>query len=255
MAYNQVFARIAVGGLALAVVGCQSSDTGEPVATRTSTETAAATCKDVEGAGSDSLATYRTKGNPLVGDVDADGTDDRVTLRIGQTLPPRCRHLLVVQTAGGATATAAVPPLPWPGTDPQLLLLVELDGRPGVEPVIAMSPAGVYRPGAVFTLSQGELARMRLERTLVPELFPFYDEFPAGSDCAGQPGTIVVTHSQIAEEGDRYWDVTRTMYRATGARFRLVRDERFQVEVGPEALRRWPEVRGAPFLHCQDRVG
>jgi hypothetical protein len=243
---------VVLGGfVGAAVLGCQR-DKGEQTATRTSPET---TCEWAEGVGPAAPASYRTKGKKLVGDVDGDGTADRVTLRVDKTRPARCRHLLVVQITGGMAAIATVPPLPWPGTDPQLLLLVEIDGRPGLEPVITLSPSAVYRPGAVFTLSEGVLLRMQLERAPVPELFPFYDEFPAGVDCAGQPGTIVVTQGRLADEGDRRWDITRSFYRAAGARFALVRGERFQVEVGREPRRRWPEVRGDPFLRCGERVG
>jgi len=76
----------------------------------------------------------------------------------------------------------------------------------------------------------------------------------AGTDCAGRPGTIVVTHSRIADGGDRFFEVTRSFYRAAGTRFAFVRAERFLVDVGSEAGRRWPEVRGDPFLRCPDRV-
>ena len=140
-------------------------------------------------------STYRTKGKALVGDVNADGAGDRVMLRLDAKRPARCRHLVVVQLEGGRTVAATVPPLGWPGGNPQLLLLAEIDGRPGLEPVITLSPANVYRPGMVFTLSRGELLRMRLEQATAPEHFPLYDEFPAGVDCAGRPGTIVVTRS------------------------------------------------------------
>ena len=205
--------------------------------------------------GSDSPASYRTKGKALVGDVNADGTGDRVTLRVKEGRPARCRHLLVVQITGGGTAVEPLPPLAWPGTDPQLLLLAQVDGRPGLEPVVAMSSAAaVYRPGAVFTLRHGKLLRMQLERMPVPELFPLDDEFPAGVDCAGRPGTIVVTQSRIAAGGDTHWDVTRTFYRVAEARFGFIRIERFKVEVGSAAGQRWPEVRGAPFSRCPERV-
>jgi hypothetical protein len=227
--------------IAITVLGCRNGDTAPTVV--------GATCD-----GSDTAATYRTKGRALVGDLDADGTPDRVMLRVDKTRPARCRHLLVAELAGEATAVARVPPLPWPGTDPQLLLLAEIDGHPGLEPVVAMSPAAVYRPGAVFTIRRGELVRMRLEKAFGPGLFPFSDEFPAGVDCAGQPGTIVVTQSRIADVGDARWDVTRSFHRAAGTRFSRVRDEHFQVDVGPEARQRWPEVRGDPFRRCPDRV-
>jgi hypothetical protein len=249
---------VTIGGfLAVAVLGCEHSDTEEPVATRTSPKAAlpeVATCEGVEGRGSDPPASYRTKGKELVGDVDADGAGDRVTLRVDERRPARCRHLLVTELTAAGTAVATVPPLPWPGTDPQLLLLVEIDGRPGLEPVITLSPKAVYRPGAVFTLRDRTLSRMRVEGLPVAELIPFYDEFPAGVDCGEQPGAIVVTQGLIADEGDGRWDITRSFYRAAGVRFDLVREERFHVEVGPEARRRWPEVRGDPFLTCPNRV-
>jgi len=252
---------VTLGGfLAIAVLGCEGTDTAEPLTTQTSPEATAATpnlatCEGVEGVRSDPPATYRTKGKALVGDVDADGTGDRVTLRVDETRPPRCRHLLVVEVTAGKPAVTTVPPLPWPGTDPQLLRLAEIDGRPGLEPVITLSPEAVYRPGAVFTLRDRTLSRMRVEGLPVAELIPFYDEFPAGVDCAGRPGTIVVTQGRITDGGDRRWDITRSFYREAGLRFDLVREEQFQVEVGPEARQRWPEVRGNPFLGCSQRVG
>ena len=98
---------------------------------------------------------------------------------------------------------------------------------------------------------------MRLAGGETPTLFPFYDEFPAGVDCAREPGTIVVTLGDLAEGGtdDSHWDVARSVWRADEIRFEPVRVERFRVEVGPEAERRWPEVRGNPFLSCAGRIG
>jgi hypothetical protein len=231
---------ILVGFVAMACLGCRHANSTPAVV--------AATCERSD------LTAYRAAGKPLTGDVDAVGAPDRVTLRVDAKRPARCRYLLVAELAAEATAVARVTPLAWPGTDPRLLLLAEIDGRPGLEPVVAMSPAAVYRPGANFTLRQGGLVRMRLDHAPVAGLFPFYDELPAGVDCAGQPGTIVVTQSRIADRGDRYWEVTRSFYRAAGVRFALVRNVRLEVEAGDEARRRWPEVRGDPFLRCPDRV-
>jgi hypothetical protein len=202
----------------------------------------------------DLAAGYQTKGKALVGDVDGDSRADRVTLRVDRQRPRRCRHLLVVRTRKGTTVSARVKPLPWPGTDPRLLLLAEIDGRAGLEPVLALtSPAAVYRPGAVFTKRHGKLARMRLGATRPSDLFPFYDEFPSGVDCAAEPGTIIATSANVADN-DAYWDIKRSLYRRAGIRVELVREERFQVKLGPEAKRRWPELRGDPFLSCPRRV-
>lgn len=69
-------------------------------------------------------------------------------------------------------------PLDWLGTNPELVLLAEIDGRSGLEPAVALSPIKAYEPGAVFTMRAGELMRMRLSGRAPGELFPFDDEFP-----------------------------------------------------------------------------
>jgi hypothetical protein len=184
-----------------------------------------------------SLAGYRIKGDALRGDVDGDGAKDRVTLRVDRKRPRACRHVLVA-----GSMVAPVEPLPWPGTDPRLLLLAEIDGRAGVETVVTMSPAAVYRPGAVFTARGGALARMRLEGGRPADLFPLADEFPSGVDCKGAPGTIVVTFGDVGDP-DSHYDVQRTVYEASGVRFERRRSERLRVEVGSEE-------RGAPFRSC-----
>ena len=251
----------AVGCLAtVLVLGCGRSDQAAPdpaaVTPPTTTVSEAPTCDEIVSGSSDLPATYRVKGKELVGDVDGDGRDDRVSLREDEERPRRCGSVLVVESAAGHASVAPVAPLPWPGTDPDLLLLAEIDGRSGVEPVIALSPAAVYQPGAVFTMGDGRLTRMRLLGTDADDLFPFYDEFPAGVDCAAEPGTLVVTFGDLAGGGmdDRHWEITRTLFRAAGSAFERVRDRELLVEVGPEAGRRWPEVRGDPFRTCGSRV-
>lgn len=252
---------VAVSGAAAAlVVGCASADTAAPTSSRpisneaTTTTRELPTCERVERGESD-LAAYQVKGKELWGDVDADGTEDRVTLRVAEVTERSCRYLLVVELPAGDAPTASVDPLPWPGTDPKLLLLAEIDGRRGVEPVVALSPLAVYRPGLVFTMRNGELAQMRLEEEGVMGLFPFYDEFPAGVDCAGEPGTIVVTLGRLKGADDSHWHVTRTVYRAAGINFEPVGEERLTMEVGPEAEQRWPEIEDDPFRTCAGRVG
>src|SRR5918996_1756174 len=258
---------VVVGGVAtFLMLSCQHSETAAPAPPSTSpaatpavttTTPSSPTCEGIEPAESDLLATYRTKGKELAGDVDGDGKPERVTLRADEKRPARCRYLVVVEFPTGSAIAAPVKPLSWPGTDPKLLLLTEIDGRPGVEPVIALSPAAVYRPGAVFTLGHEKLLRMRLQGVDPGELFPFYDEFPAGVDCAGVRGTIVVTFGDLAENGrdDRHWDITRSVYRAAGRLFELVGEQEFRIDVGPKAQQRWPELGGDPFPSCPERVG
>lgn len=236
--------------------GCGNSESAVPTSEPTSSERTSEptpTCSEVEGA--DLPATYRAKGEELVGDVDGDHVEDRVTLRVDEPRPAACRYVLVAELAAGTTV-APVEPLDWPGTDPELLLLAQVDGRSGLEPAVSLSPMNVYEPGAVFTVRDGELERMRLDGTSHGDLFPFDDEFPAGVDCAGEPGAIVVTFGGLADGGtnDRYWDVERSFFRAAGVRFELLRREEFRVEVGPETPVQWPELQGDPFVSCPDRV-
>jgi hypothetical protein len=254
-------ALVAVSGAAAALlVGCSGADTAAPTSSGPISDRAATTtrdlptCERIEGGESD-LAAYQVKGKELSGDVDGDGTEDRVTLRVAETTERSCRFLLVVELPAGDAPTAPVDPLPWPGTDPKLLLLAEIDGRRGVEPVVALSPRAVYRPGLVFTMRDGELAQMRLEEEGVMGLFPFYDEFPAGVDCAEEPGTIVVTLGRLQGADDSRWHVTRTVYRVAGTNFEPIGDERLTLEVGPEAEQRWPEIGDDPFRTCAGRVG
>lgn len=107
-------------------------------------------------------------------------------------------------------------------------------------------------------LRNGKLVRMRfeVEANLPDGLFPFDDEFPAGVDCAPEPGRIVVTFGKLAEGGtdDSRFEITRSLYRAVGVRFDVVRRARFRIGTDPAATRRWPELRGDPFISCSDRV-
>jgi hypothetical protein len=191
--------------------------------------------------GSDKTTSVASCARELAGDVDGDGSEDRVQL---------CGDQLVVEGIESAT----IEPLGWPGTNLHLLLLSEIDGQPGLETVVAMSPANAYEPGAVYTVRDGELARMEFEGAAVPWLVPLDDEFPAGVDCAGPPGRIVVTIGAFPREGNGHWEITRSFLRAAGTRFELIRQVRSQVDVGPDAERRWPELGGHPFRSCPAAV-
>jgi hypothetical protein len=167
--------------------------------------------------------------------------------------------VVVVEPAVGELMASVVEPLDWPSTDPKLLLLADIDGRPGLEPVIALSPGAVFRPGAVFTVLEGGLVRMRLrgnDSGSLPNLFPFYDEFPTGVDCADSSGEIVVTVSQFAPQGDdSVFGITRILYRADRTSFRLVDQKEFVVDCcNEEAKQRWPETADDPFRSCPGRV-
>jgi hypothetical protein len=239
--------------------GCESGEHSRLRAQRDPMPAPADTCEGVKEAGTELPADFRVTGRGLAGDVDGDRRPDRVTLRESVHRPEACRRAVVVEPAVGEIMAALVGPLDWPSADPKILLLADIDGRPGLEPVVALSPGAVFRPGAVFTVSAGHLARMRMNGEDLgshSNLFPFYDEFPTGVDCTDSSGEIVVTVSQFAPQGDdSVFGVTRTFYRPDRATFRSVDQEEFVVDCcNEEAKQRWPETADDPFRSCPGRV-
>jgi hypothetical protein len=215
-------------------------------------------CQEVNEGGSDLPADFRVAGRALAGDVTGDGRVDRVTLRTSERRPRKCRSALVVESGAGKSMAVVVDPLDWPSRDPKLLLLAQIEGRPGLETVVALSPGAVFRPGGVFTVADGKLIRMRLggKDSGTQRLFPFYDEFPTGVDCTDLPREIVVTVSQFApRRDDSVFGITRTFYRPEGATFWPKGRKRLVVDCcNEEAKRRWPETADDPFRSCPDLV-
>jgi hypothetical protein len=198
--------------------------------------------------------TYRRVGRAIESDVTGDGRSDRTSVFGDEGRPPRCRYFLVVEHPGGATFVAPITPIDWMPDVPSLLMTVQTDGEAGAEMVVDFGgPMHPHRTGQVFSFDDGSLVQMRTERSEVgfPMLFPLGGEFAAGVDCAGEPGTIVITVGAFADGGndDRHYDITRTFYRAEGAVFVETREENYTVEVGTED-ERWPELADDPFRSC-----
>ena len=245
---------------ALLLSACDADQSRAPLVAPSSTSDQESTCDITEGQ-IDPPADFEAKGKELDGDVTGDGQPERITLRDSAKRPEACRRMIVVELEGGDTMTALLEPLDWPSPDPKLRLLAEINGRAGLEVVVALSPApAVSRSGAVFTVVRTELALMRLGGKGAgpdPHLLPFYDEFPAGVDCTDPPGQIVVTGSIFAPRGDdSEFGITRTFYRAEGTAFQPIDEENLFVDCcNEEASRRWPETADDPFRSCPDRVG
>jgi hypothetical protein len=208
---------------------------------------------------------YLPLGKPLGGDMTGDGTADRATILGDEERPPRCRYFLRVEDPEGADSHAPIEGFSIRVRDlpdvPALLMAVEIDGEPGLEVVVDFGgPMHPHRSGQIFTFDGGSLVAMRTERPQfeggIPIFFPLHGEDPASVDCAGEPGTIVVTTGSFADGGndDRHYDITRTFYRASGALFVETDRESYTVEVGSE-VQRWPEVADDPFRSCPGRVG
>ena len=198
---------------------------------------------------------FHPVGKELRGDVDGDGRRDRVRQYVSPDRPKRCSRLVGVETASGDVMTARIKPVGWPSSDPKLRMLAAIDGRRGLEIVVSLSPApAVYRPGSVYTVVRKDLALMRVrrERQQIAHLLPFYDEFPAGVDCADDSGEIVETWSIFAPGGDdSVYRVIRTVYRAQGELFVPVTKESQLVDCCDDTVaERWPETRDRPFRTC-----
>ena len=198
---------------------------------------------------------FHPVGKELRGDVDGDGRRDRVRQYVSSDRPKRCNRLVVVRTASRDVMTARIKPVGWPSTDPKLRILAAIDGRRGLEIVVSLSPPpAVYRPGSVYAVIQEHLALMRVsrERRQNAHLLPFYDEFPAGVDCAHNFGEIVETRSIFAPGGnDSVYRIIRTVYRARGERFLPITKESLVVDCCDGTVaERWPETRDRPFRTC-----
>ncbi len=246
---------------ALSLSACEADQSRAPLGVPTSTSDQEATCDGITEGRTHPPADFEAKGKELEGDVTGDGEPERITVRDSAKRPEACRRMLVIEGEGGDTMTAVLEPLDWPSPDPKLRLLAEINGRAGLEVVVALSPApAVSRSGAVFRVVRTELALMRLggkDAGPYPHLLPFYDEFPAGVDCSDTPGQIVVTGSIFAPRGDdSEFGITRAFYRAEGTAFQPIDEENLFVDCcNEEASRRWPETADDPFRSCPDRVG
>ena len=196
------------------------------------------------GAATASSPAIASRASRLNGDVDGDGNADRVTLRVDRRRPRACRRVVVVETAsktiaarGEAAAVARHGPAP---------AAARRDRRPRRRRAGRHAVAGERLPaGRRVRRARGRLVRLRLAGRRPANLFPLDDEFPASVDCTGEPGRIEVITSQVAED-DSFWDVTRSIYRARGRRFRRLSTERFRAPVGSE-------VTGESFRSCQAR--
>jgi hypothetical protein len=214
-------------------------------------------CPELDEESPDLPDSYQPLGTWSGGDVFGDGRPHRARLLGDQDRPPRCRYYVVVEHVGGVVFVAPITLFDWLLDVPSPLMSVDIDGAPGLELVVDFGgPGHPHRSGQVFTFKDGSLVQMQLEPSgegIPPMLFPLGGEFAAGVDCAGDPGTIVVTLGSLAEGGadDRHFDITRTFYRAEGAMFVQTQQDKYTVEVGTEQ-ERWPELADDPFRSCQE---
>jgi hypothetical protein len=196
---------------------------------------------------------YEQVGSAARADVTGDGRSSRIAILGDEDRPHRCRYFVRVEHPDGRVFTAGLEGFDWLLDVPALLPSVEIDGKPGLEIVVDFGgPGHPHRTAEILTFHQGELVLMLTEPPgdTPPFLFPLYGEFPAATDCAGDPGSIVVTTSVFAPGGDdSLYGIIRTLMRARGANFVEVRQKRFTVEVGTQS-EVWPELADRSFRSC-----
>ena len=168
----------------------------------------------------------------LEGDVDGDGAPDRVFVTSVPDAPAGCSDFVVAHTGSGSIATAFQVGEDHGSPDiPRLLLLAEIDGRAGAEPVVlvARNPVNT-RYAAVFTLRDGQLARSGVGGSVGTgrHAFAFKGQGDNVVDCPRRASGLVRT--------DRSWflypaqrrnpakemAVLTTLYRLRGTAFRVV---------------------------------
>jgi hypothetical protein len=191
-------------------------------------------------------------GGSLRGDVDGDRSPDDVSLAFDDTGPIGCQAFLVVESSSESAVLAIESfdrafGLP----QPRLNRLAEVDSAPGSEVAVDLVAGASTQFVGLFTMTGGELARVEVEGND----FPADDLFPYGgsvghveaSDCAGTPGTIVITIA--TPKGDDY-QVTRRFFRFQGSTPRVEPSSTERDRVAFEELGRYPEYRSSPFGGC-----
>jgi hypothetical protein len=185
----------------------------------------------------------------LAGDVDGDGSTDRVRLAVDPRARPGCRAFVVVETADDLLLS------PIEERDLQVELgfpildsLVGVDERAGAEIVVRITAGASTEFAGLFTVANGILERVRLNG-------PHGSLFPTGgsvghleaSNC-GPNGAVVI--SSATARGRRYV-LERRFYFFEGTK--LVEDESLteRRRISADALTSFPEFKAPPFSMCR----
>ncbi|HEX9375570.1 MAG TPA: hypothetical protein VGB19_04935 [Actinomycetota bacterium] len=184
-------------------------------------------------------------GEPLRGDVDGDGSSDRVMLlRKGQP-KGACRFVVEAITGSGRSAVSAQVDQSEP--DPFLLGLAALRSEPGLQVVVKVDSGAAYYFFRVFTWDPGSEGLVPV--TIQPPMGPWSDLLASGSSlgtgatgvsCRG--GSVVVT---TVGKLEGIVPIVMKSYRLAGSTLVLdpSRTRRFHVPAR-EITRRFPHLTG-----------
>jgi hypothetical protein len=208
-----------------------------------------AACPNQERVISDASARI---GGSLEGDLDGDGSAERVSLAFDERGPHGCQAFIAVEgpeVAGVLAIERFDPALGLP--HPRLHGLAEVDTVPGSEVIVDLIAGASTQFVGLFTMPGGELARVAVEG----DQFPADDLFPYGgsvghveaSDCARDPGTVVVS---IATPRGVDYRVSRRFFTFVDSAPRMVHSSTERERVAFEDLGRFPEYVSSPFGAC-----
>jgi hypothetical protein len=250
----------AVGGM---LVACSSGAQPQPPqAAPETTGSAPAESTPPSPAGAGSAGGCRGNGaipgapsageEPLSGDVDGDGRADTSFLIVDPAEPIGCRALLVVITASRSEVlTIDREDMTFEFGLPALLDLRQIDGRPGLEPVVDLLTGASTVLAGVFSMGSGPLRQLRVEGgdPLAGDLFSHGGSIGHldAADCAGS-GTVVVSSAQPA---GALYVVDRHFYTFRDGALRLApsRNQRLAVELG-RLPQRFGEFASTVFSSC-----
>jgi hypothetical protein len=185
----------------------------------------------------------------IAGDVDGDGSTDRVSLSVDAHARPGCRAFVVVQTAEARLiAPIEERDLQVDLGFPVLDSLVGVDDRTGGEIVVRITAGASTEFAGLFTVVDNALERVQLNG-------PHGNLFPSGgsvghleaSNC-GPDGAVVI--STATARGRRYV-LERRFY--SFEKTTLVENESLtqRRRISPDALASFPEFGAPPFSLCR----
>jgi hypothetical protein len=194
----------------------------------------------------------------LRGDIDGDGSTDRVFVSVARQAASRCRYLLVVALDGKRLAAAIehrwYPRAPRSFVKRYLQLdsLIALTPR-GLDVVVKVDRGATTNSVAIFSAEGGTLRRRSIREPGSEHLFIWGGSVTHHNaiDCKGRRARLLV------ETGGglvgRTWTVERTVFRASPAgALEVVRTKRYSVRDQRTAARRFPEFAGGgtAFRSC-----
>jgi hypothetical protein len=184
----------------------------------------------------------------LTGDVDGDGSDDRLLVAVDTDSPKGCQAFLVADTGAGKLAEEiSDPDISFDLGLPSLESVVPVDARPGDEVVVRILAGASTLFVGLFTVHDGELERIELTGDVAQygNLFPSGGSVGhlEGSDCVAD--RIVVS---LALPKKLRYEVTRNFYTLSETKAEQADSETAVVRA--KDLNRYPEFEGTPFSHC-----